>query len=75
MIRRCAAVKHKGRGNHSSVTDWNQLWKSFLIGCFQNLDGVYAVRRGFPIRVTCSRAGIPKGLALFVELLPRALAH
>src|SRR5271165_4440373 len=27
--------KHKGRLNHSSITDRNQLWKPSLVGCFQ----------------------------------------
>jgi hypothetical protein len=70
--RRRAAVEDKRGGDHSSITDRNQLWKPSLIGCFQNLDGVYAVCRRLPFRMTQPGAGIAVRLALHVELLPRA---
>ena len=37
---RRAAEEHKGRGNHSSIPERNQLWEPSLVGCFQDVDWV-----------------------------------
>jgi hypothetical protein len=68
---RRTSVKDKGRGNHPSITDGNQLWKPSLVGCLQDFDRVCAVTWRLPPGMTIPQAGIPNRLALCVLLLSR----